>query len=492
MNLRSRSAGLLLITSALIWLLPGTGRSAMAAPAPAGESDAPAGIVEPDAAESPAPVNDLSFAKAVHLLKTSNRQLMAAEDHENSRSHERAAARGLRLPAIQLNARATRLDEPIVIDLDPIRSAMLALHPTVPSAAVPPFFSQVQDDQFFNAGLDMTWPLFTGGAISAANSAADARLSDAREQTRSVEQSLQAVLVDRYFGLCLAEQARKIRQQVLAGMDQHLDQAIRLEAEGMISRAERLHAAVSRAEASRELQAAEQDVLLAQAALRTLLHQDIDQRPSSMLFVSHDLPALEVLQRDAIAANPDLLRLEAQQKLARSALSFERADYLPDVAIFARYELYPDDLTVLDPRWAAGVGLEFNVFDGFARTHRVKAARATVSMVDHISQSARNDITLLVEHYYRRVVKAREQFDTLDSTLELAQENLRVRTRAFAEGIATSLDVVDAVNMLSGVELARLAAAHDFVTSLAELLAATGNAHSFSDYLQKADVEVAS
>jgi len=369
---------------------------------------------------------------------------------------------------------------------------MLALHPTVPSAAVPPFFSQVQDDQFFNAGLDMTWPLFTGGAISAANSAADARLSDAREQTRSVEQSLQAVLVDRYFGLCLAKQARKIRQQVLAGMDQHLDQAIRLEAEGMISRAERLHAAVSRAEASRELQAAEQDVLLAQAALRTLLHQDIDQRPSSMLFVSHDLPALEVLQRDAIAANPDLLRLEAQQKLARSALSFERADYLPDVAIFARYELYPDDLTVLDPRWAAGVGLEFNVFDGFARTHRVKAARATVSMVDHISQSARNDITLLVEHYYRRVVKAREQFDTLDSTLELAQENLRVRTRAFAEGIATSLDVVDAVNMLSGVELARLAAAHDFVTSLAELLAATGNAHSFSDYLQKADVEVAS
>ena len=211
-----------------------------------------------------------------------------------------------------------------------------------------------------------------------------------------------------------------------------------------------------------------------------------------MLFVSHDLPALEVLQRDAIAANPDLLRLEAQQKLARSALSFERADYLPDVAIFARYELYPDDLTVLDPRWAAGVGLEFNVFDGFARTHRVKAARATVSMVDHISQGARNDITLLVEHYYRRVVKAREQFDTLDSTLELAQENLRVRTRAFAEGIATSLDVVDAVNMLSGVELARLAAAHDFVTSLAELLAATGNAHSFSDYLQKADVEVAS
>ena len=43
-----------------------------------------------------------------------------------------------------------------------------------------------------------------------------------------------------------------------------------------------------------------------------------------------------------------------------------------------------------------------------------------------------------------------------------------------------------------GVELARLAAAHDFVTSLADLLAATGHAESFADYMQKADSEVTS
>ena len=240
-----------------------------------------------------------------------------------------------------MNASATRLDESIVIDLDPIRSAMLALHPTVPSAAIPPFRSQIQDDRFLRAGVEMTWPVFTGGAISAANRAADARLSDARELTRSIEQSLHATLVDRYFGLCLAEQARAIRHQVLEGMERHLYQAIRLEAEGMISRAERLHAEVSHAEASRALKAAEQDVLLAKAALRVLLDADIDPRPSANLFILHDLPALEVLQRDAVVANPGLLRLEAQQKLAESALSVERADYLPDLALFARYGVEP-------------------------------------------------------------------------------------------------------------------------------------------------------
>ncbi len=489
MNLPSRSTAPLLVALALLSVAPHPGRAAATAPRTASVLTTSTGTSEP---ESPAAASGLSFSDAVLLLEKNSRNLMAAADREDARRQDRGAARGLRLPTFQLDARVTRLDEPLVIDLDPIRTAMLALHPTVPSSAIPAFESQIQDDLFFKAGIEMTWPIFTGGAISAANRAADARLSDAQEQTRSVEQSLHATLVDRYFGLCLAEQAGVIRRQVLAGMEQHLHQAVRLEAEGMISRAERLHADVTRAEAARALQAADQDVLLAKAALRALLHEEVDPRPLSRLFVVHDLPALEVLQRDAVDANPNLLRLEAQQELARSALTANRADYLPDVALFARYELYPDDLTELDPRWAAGIGLQLDLFDGFAREHRVKAARATVSMVDHAQQGARNDIALLVEHHYRQVVKSLEQFDTLDATIKLAEENLRVRERAFEEGMATSLDVVDAVNMLTGVELARLAAAHDFVTSLAELLAATGHAQSFADYMQRADVEVAS
>ncbi len=483
MSFPSRSMAFLLFMVVLLGIVPSPSGPALAAPPP---------LVASELATDPGISDGLSYSNAVLLLESSNQQLMAAADREDTRRQERAASRGLRLPTVQLNARAIRIDEPIVIDLNDIRSVMLGLHPAVPSDAIPSFETQVQDDHYFQAGANLTWPIFTGGAISAANRAADARLADAREQTRATEQSLHATLVDLYFGLCLAEQAGKIRQQVLAGMDQHRDQAIRLEAEGMISRAELLHAKVSRAEAARGLQSAEHDVLLARAALRALLNEDIDPRPSSPLFVLHDLPALDDLQQAAAEANPNLRRLEAQKKLARSALSVERSDYLPDIALFARYELYPDDLTILEPRWAAGIGIQLDVFDGFARTHRVKAARATVSMVDHMEQDAQSKVDLLVEHNYRRVVKALEQFDTLESTIDLAEENLRVRTRAFEEGMATSLDVVDAVNMLAGVELARLATAHDFVTSLADLLTATGHAERFVDYMQKADREVTS
>ncbi len=49
-----------------------------------------------------------------------------------------------------------------------------------------------------------------------------------------------------------------------------------------------------------------------------------------------------------------------------------------------------------------------------------------------------------------------------------------MRTRAFEEGVATSLDVVDARLSLAKVELGRLASARDLDVALAELLEAAG------------------
>jgi len=434
----------------------------------------------------------LRFTEAVQILKHRNHQIQAAAETEHQRVEKQAATRGLRLPRIDLKARATQIDQAIVIDLEPIREAMLALHPTVPGGLLPPFQTRIQDDRFFKAEVELSWPVYTGGAIEAANRAAGARTDDARFQTRATEQELVAELARRFYALRLAEQALEVRRKVLDGMERHLYQATRLEEEGMIAHADQLHAEVARAEAARELAAARQDLALAQSALGSLLEIEHDVSPESELFILHDLPPLAELKGVAAEANPNLHRLEAQQELARSAVAAERATTLPDVAVFAVHELYPDDLTVLEPRWAAGIGVKLNLFDGFARGHRLAAAQATVATVEHLRDAARSDVALLVEANYRRALKAVEQFEALNSTVGLAEENLRVRTRAFEEGFATSLDVVDARNTLAGVRLSRLDAAHDFVVAFADLLAAIGDAESLESYAHGPQVEVVS
>ena len=195
---------------------------------------------------------ELSFDQALGRLREKNESVKAAQMEKEQKKHEKAVAQGLYFPKVQFGARYTRIDEPITIDLNDIRTVILGLHPVVPAEMVPSFEKPVQDDTFWRANVSAVWPIFTGGQILAGNRAADAFLEESREKLRYTESTLTTELVRRYFGLRLAQKVFEVRKQVLEGMDKHLYQAKKLEENGMIARAERLHAEVAWAEAKRE------------------------------------------------------------------------------------------------------------------------------------------------------------------------------------------------------------------------------------------------
>lgn len=441
------------------------------------------------AQEPAAPLPPLTYGEALRRVQGGHEALQAADKETRQREEERQATRSLYWPKVDASARFTRIDRPIEIDLDPIRRVILTLHPQVPASRVPPFVENVQDEAFWLADLKVTWPIYTGGKVAAANRAAEAQVEDAAQQRRLTEQTLFTELARRYFGLRLALSAHDVRTQVLAGLDQHLHHARRLEEEGVISRAERLHAEVARSEADRQLRRAAHDVEIARAAVANILSEQQVGDPASPLFLLPKVDPLETFQDQAQQKHPAFGRLSAQRTMAEQALKAQQGRWRPDVYLFGTRQLHTADLTLLDPKWAAAVGASFTLFDGFDRSHRTAAARLQQARVLDLEQRARRDIATLTEKRYRELEKARDQFEALRPAQELAEENLRVRTRAFEEGLATSLDVVDARLSASRVELERLAAAYDFDVALAELLEASGQADRF-EALQAAAVPV--
>ncbi len=434
---------------------------------------------------------ELSFADALAMLRQRNEALQAARAEVRQRQEEVGAARGLAWPKLEASAQYTRIDEPIVIDLDPIRQVILSLHPNVPAAMLPPFSVTAQDDTFWKADVRASWPVYTGGKITAAQEAARAELRSAEAGERAAGETLASELARRYFALRLASRARTLRAEVVATIGQHARHARRLEEEGMIARAERLHAEVALAEAERQLARSERDVELARIALTAVISaDDAEITAATPIAVLSTLePAAEFVSQ-AEAANPNLARLRAMRELATIGKRAEKARYLPDVFVFGMHELHPSDLTILEPGWAVGVGASLTLFDGFAREHRIAAAKERETRVGALEARARRDIATLVEKRYRELVTARELVATLGSTRELAAENLRVRTRAFEEGMGTSLEVVDAQLAASRVELERVLAGYEFVVALAELLEASGQADRLPELLARADVEV--
>jgi outer membrane protein TolC len=71
---------------------------------------------------------------------------------------------------------------------------------------------------------------------------------------------------------------------------------------------------------------------------------------------------------------------------------------------------------------------------------------------------------------------SKEQYESLNKSKELAEENLKLASLSFREGMGTSTDVIDAELSLGNVKTEQLKALFDYNTALANLLSSCGNA----------------
>jgi outer membrane protein TolC len=334
-----------------------------------------------------------------------------------------------------------------------------------------------------------TWSIYSGGRISATQKALAAGVEAANAELNHTEEDLDVLLAKVYFGLELAANVEHTRTSVLQQADRQLDRAIHFEQQGLIPHVERLSAQVSRDEAARDQVSALRDREIAEASLRRLLHRDEVVGASTPLFIStQPLKPLTEWLRQAERASPTLAVLAARRNQAEQGVALEQTRWKPEIFAFGNYSFIKKYQTLIEPDWIAGVGVSFKLFSREDRANKVSSARATLHQAESLESAADIGIATEVEAAYRRVEQAREQFKLLDSTIALAEENLRLHERGFGEGQATSLDVSDARNALARSQTARALAAYDYVIALVQLLQASGQTKTFPEFIHQADI----
>jgi outer membrane protein TolC len=110
--------------------------------------------------------------------------------------------------------------------------------------------------------------------------------------------------------------------------------------------------------------------------------------------------------------------------------------------------------------------------------------------VSHLQAQAIQDLSVLVEKTYREANQSLEEFHGLESSLSLSTENLRLRKKAFTQGVSTSVDVVDAQLYLASIETQRFVAAYQYLLSLSKLLTLSSEINSFKHYQSTQGIEV--
>lgn len=432
-------------------------------------------------AQSP-PALPYSFEAATARLIEVADGLAASMAQVKARQAQAGAVATLRRPDVTIDARQVEYQKSLTLSTGTIG----------PSLGLPANLDLAVGGSAFRPVVSAVMPLYSGGQIPATQSAARAGVREAEAGVADTSQSITLQLVQAYFGQQLATAVLTVRTEARAGLQQHFDQARTLEQQGFASRAQVLQAQVARDDAERDFQKAVNDLATATAYLANLLHTEGAVLPTTPLFmISRDIDPLETYVASAQTRHPQVARLGALGDQAREGVRIQRSKQRPQVYLFGQYDLNRREALFTEPDYIYGIGLKYTFLSSVDRGQQVKAARATQAAAEAGLRQARVDLATATARAYNDLDTARSQYRLLESSLAAARENLRLQQLSFREGLATSLDVIDAHLRSSGAQVQRLQAAYQFDVTLAQLLAASGQVDQYASYVARADKSIA-
>lgn len=443
----------------------------------------------------------LSFDDALRQMQQGNRSLKIADKGIETARAERDKLNALWYPSLQGTGTFVHLSEKLEVKqplsqfTDPAKDFV---HNIIPDDR---FITGILDQigahtlifplaprNLTSVGLTAEWVVFSGGKRIHASKIGNTMIDIARENREQTDATQRTLLAESYFGLRLAREVVQVRLDTYNSLKRHYENALKLEAVGMIDKAGRLFAQVNMDEAQRALEASQKEVTVVQSALRTLLNlEDTNSiQPTSPLFINENLPAKEEFIQVMRTENYVVNQLQLQSHIAKQQLRINQSGYMPDIAVFGKQTLYSHGIqSNLVPRTMVGIGFTWNLFDGLAREKRIRQSKLAQQTLALGQEKAKDDLGIGIDKLYSQLQKAQDNVRALNTTIELSEELVRIRKKSFAEGMATSTEVVDAETMLATVRVARLAAYYEYDVTLMNLLAICGTPEHFEKYLVK-------
>ncbi|MDN3612942.1 TolC family protein [Vibrio gallaecicus] len=437
----------------------------------------------------------ISFADAWKMLQENNNSLAAQQANVERYGHLQRATNSLNLPSVSLSANYTHLDNDVTLNGEQFADSLSGV-PAVPPlpgigniiSGLGGITSTITEQDIFTSSIRAIWPIFTGGRITAAQDAAQGKSEEAKSQLLMETQARYEDLSKYYFSVLLAQDVLQTRKAVTSGLTQHRNFALKLEEQGQIAKVERLQAEASLDKAKVEQNKAKNDLNIAQIALTQILGQSQTIEPSEQLFINTSLPNMNAFIEQTLATYPGLQLLEAKEKQADSLIRAEKGKYYPEVYLYGDYSLHEDDslASEMKPDWLVGIGVNVPLIDTSGRSDKVAAAHSAVSQVQYLKAQAKQDLKVLVQKTYLEAQQSIEEVLGLNSSLSLAQENLSLRKKAFNQGLANSLEVVDAELYLASIKTQQSVARFQYLISLNKLLALSSEMTTYSTYLHNA------
>lgn len=388
------------------------------------------------------------------------------------------------LPEISANALYMHVDKPIQEKL-PIDSS--AIPPNLAPMLGP--LSQpivLLDQNIIIGALTLIYPLYTGGARVQGIKLATIARKDAQEALRLKKLASFEELANVYYGAVLARNIERVLESSQHSANTHYQNALALEKAAQIAHLEVLSALVGLDKANNALKQAHDTSAIAQLTLDSALKGEITPIPSLELSLK-PLPPEEHFVEKTLESYPALRSLELKIASAKSAKTLALAPFLPQVVAFGgAYANNANHALIMRaiPTWNLGLAANLSIISPHARVQKYQAAKLTQLEAQSIAAQAREDMSLLVRKTYRQALSAQEEYQSARHSIALASENLKLQQHAFKQGLATSVQVLDAQNALQNAQVQQQTNAFKAIIALARLYALSDSVEEFYELVR--------
>ncbi|MFA8435438.1 MAG: TolC family protein [Marinifilaceae bacterium] len=312
-----------------------------------------------------------------------------------------------------------------------------------------PIYKEMTGENIYKLNMGLTQPLYMGGKIRNAYKAT--KLGESIAKSNVVYETSEMIYkTDQQYWLVVS---LKEKQQLAIQFKKLVSDLVRdlenMHESELITWNEVLKAKVKYNEADLQLLKASNGVVLAKMALNQVIGLDLNtpiKVQDSVL--SEDVKLKEMnFQELAMRQRAEIKMLEDKVELNRTQVKMTNADFMPQLAVGANY-YYQNPTHLSEDKgeftWNVGASLSVPVFHWNERKHKVKQQKYKQDAAQLELEEAKEMVSLEAQQAYFRLNEAMTKIKMTESSLEQAEENLKLTRDQFNEGLVTTTDVLDA------------------------------------------------
>ena len=303
------------------------------------------------------------------------------------------------------------------------------------------------------AVVSVQQPVFMGGKIVASNQMAKYAEELAKSQYDAEHAQVLADIEQAYWQIVSIAAKKNLAENyadLLRQMGKDVDALV---AEGFATPSDALTIKVKMNEAEMLYTKATNGLALAKMLLCKECGLPLD---SEITLADETLDAIPVPQmshvisdEEVYAARPEIKSLDLAKKIYDKKVAVVRADGLPTVAVMANYAVTnPNVFNGFQNKFggffSAGVLVNVPIFHGTEAIQKTRKAKAEAALTQYRLDDAKEMISLQVAQLRQQEGEALEKLTMAESNLENAEENLRVATAGWNEGMIASNVVLQA------------------------------------------------